>query len=245
MKHRFDPLEYLAANPDAAREIEEGRELSAWGHFVHGGFRDDRGGVPNEIRRTVRAVMEALLPAALPRALAGQSAGDFELGAKIAALGIYSAVVPVLHMDRPLRILDLGCGYGRLLRFLGLAAPYSAIHGVDPDRRAIAWCREALRDEVRHGRVSLVDGSGVPPLPFSPGYFDLACGVFCFPSMPERLQIAWLSELRRVTRPEGFLVLSGVRVSLASYFAVLEEVPPVAKGQPGLVLCMRHPALVI
>ncbi|HEY5078801.1 MAG TPA: class I SAM-dependent methyltransferase, partial [Opitutaceae bacterium] len=131
MKHRFDPQEYLAANPDAATAVHDGRELSAWGHFVRGGFREGSEGVPNEIRSTVQAVMEASLPAPPARALAGRSAADYELGGKFASLGVYSAAVPVLHMDRPLRILDFGCGYGRLLRFLGVAAPFSAIHGVD------------------------------------------------------------------------------------------------------------------
>lgn len=250
MKHRFDAQEYLSANPDAAKAVLEGRVPSAWGYFVHGGYREATGGVPNQIRRTVQAVMDSSLPPPPEGALAGQSAAEFELGGKIAALGVYLAAVRVLELERslsplrPLRILDFGCGYGRLLRFLGVAAPFSLIQGVDTDGDAIGWCRNAFRDEERHGRFSFLEDGGVPPLPFAPGYFDLVCGVFRFAPMPERTQLAWLSELRRVTRPEGFLVLSGVRASLGNYFAVLEQVPPAA-GQPDLVLCMRHPELVV
>ena len=250
MRHRFDPQEYLAAYPDAATAVREGNAPSAWGHFVQGGYTKATGGVPNEILKTVRAVMDSSLPPLPERALAGQSAAEFELGGKRAALGVYSAAVRVLDMDRPLRprrplrILDFGCGYGRLMRYLGIAAPFSVIEGVDEDGKAIGWCRDAFCDEERRGRFSFLGDGGVPPLPFAPGYFDLVCGVFRFATMPERQQLAWLSELRRVTRPEGFLVLSGVRASLGSYFEVMEQVPPAA-GQPDLVLCMRHPALVV
>jgi len=60
---------------------------------------------------------------------------------------IYRTYVrPSLHADRPSRILDIGCGGGDLLRFLGAKAKKDgfavSLLGVDPDERAIKYARE-------------------------------------------------------------------------------------------------------
>jgi SAM-dependent methyltransferase len=190
--------------------------------------------------------MAAPLRAPPPKILSRAGGAEhLALEGKMDALDVYAAAVPALEMDRPLRILDFGCGYGRLLGFLGEAAPRSTVHAADPDGDAIAWCREAYRDEVRWGRFAFIDVGGGPPLSLRADYFDLVCGLSVFEGMPERQQLRWLSELRRVTRPEGFLVLSGLAVSPGTYFTVLEQIRSPGAGHRDLVLCMKHPALVL
>jgi ubiquinone/menaquinone biosynthesis C-methylase UbiE len=212
MKHRFDPQEYLAANPDVAKAVEEGRVPSAWSHFVNFGVQEERPGVPNAIRMTAKAVMDAsskVPPANLISRVHGTSdAAGFGATGKIVALDVYAAVVPFLHMDRPLRILDFGCGCGRVLRYLLKIAPLSKIHASDVDHEAIDWCRESYQDEVRRGHCEFVVNGDAPPLPFSSDYFDLVCGISVFTHLPEKLQLQWLAELRRITKPEAFLVFS-------------------------------------
>jgi SAM-dependent methyltransferase len=113
------------------------------------------------------------------------------------------------------------------------------------DAEAIAWCNEGYREDVRWGRYAFIAARSGPPLPFSPGYFDLVCGVSIFAHMPAGLRLLWLSELRRITRPEGFLVLRESVGTLEKYFTVLNRIPSGVAGEQDLVLCMRHPALVI
>ena len=52
-----------------------------------------------------------------------------------------SDIRPMLRVDRPTRILDIGCGGGDLLRLLGSLAARDgfavSLHGIDPDERAI------------------------------------------------------------------------------------------------------------
>jgi SAM-dependent methyltransferase len=212
MKYTFNPSHYLAANPDVARAVEEGRVRSAWSHYVHFGFREERSGVPDAVRKTVGAVLNAPLkvpPERLISRVHGTSdAAGFAMAGKVIALDIYSKVVPRLHLDRPLRILDFGCGCARVLPLLRLIAPRSVLYGSDIDGEAIAWCNEAYRGEVRWGHFSFVANGDTPPLPYSSDYFDLVCGISVFTHLPEALQFLWLAELRRIAKPEGYLVLS-------------------------------------
>jgi len=50
-------------------------------------------------------------------------------------------------------------------------------------------------------------------LPFEDGFFDLIFSVSIFTHLPEKMQIAWLEELRRASKP-GALVLSSVHGEL-------------------------------
>jgi SAM-dependent methyltransferase len=76
------------------------------------------------------------------------------------------------------------------------------LHGTDIDAEAIAWCQE----HIPHARVGVNDAD--PPLPYADGAFDLVFNHSVFTHIDERRQDQWLTELRRVTRPGGFLVLS-------------------------------------
>lgn len=114
-----------------------------------------------------------------------------------AALGVIGREIKDYH-----RILDFGCGCGRVLMWLHEAAADAELYGVDIDERAIEWDREHLPF------AQFERSNDMPPLDFPDGHFDL---VFChsvFTHIPEDMQDAWLAELRRVTRPGGHLFLT-------------------------------------
>jgi SAM-dependent methyltransferase len=211
-EHVFDASAYLEANPDVAKAIEEGRARSAWSHFVEWGFREHRTGVPNFVRRIVRTVMET--PATPPpaklisRVHGTPDASGFENVGKKVALDIYSAVNAHLELKAPLRILDFGCGCGRVLSYMKEIAPHAIFHASDIDEEAIDWCRGNYRGEVQSGRFIFTVNRDLPPLPFDRGYFDFVYGISVFTHLPEDLQLEWLGELNRITRPGGLLVIS-------------------------------------
>lgn len=212
MAQLFDAAYYLAANPDVAKAIEEGRMSSAWRHFVNWGFREERTGVPDEVRNQVRAVMEAslILPPVnlISRVHGTPDAAGFEQVGKTIALDIYLAVHAVLSLDKPLRILDFGCGCGRVLRSMSEIAPLATIEGSDIDEQAIGWCRETFREEVRHGRFHFTVNLDAPPIAFPTDTFDLIYVVSVFTHLPEDLQLKWLGELERIAKPGAILAMS-------------------------------------
>ena len=99
-------------------------------------------------------------------------------------------------------ILDFGCGCGRILLWLGELAKSSALHGVDIDEKAVRWAQQNLP----YASVKVNQPS--PPLDYEDGFFDLVYNHSVFSHLDEELQDRWLSELRRVTRPGGWLILS-------------------------------------
>jgi SAM-dependent methyltransferase len=251
LKYRFNPQDYLAANPDAVRAIEEGREPSAWSHFVNGGYREERPGVPNAIRKTVLDVMAApparVPPAGVLQGLQGTAdAGAFQALGRGTALDVYAAVAPFIYTDRPLRILDFGCGYGCVARFLSEVAPVSMIRAVDGDPDAIRWCSENYRGDVRRGRYEFIDRGEAPPLPYSDNFFDLVCAISAFVGMPERRKLVWLADLKRITKPLGLVALAAQGdAPWPRYFEILETFPR-SNGDPaGLALCRKRLPLVI
>jgi SAM-dependent methyltransferase len=99
-------------------------------------------------------------------------------------------------------ILDFGCGCGRMLLWMEELGLKRALQGTDIDAEAIEWCRE----HVPYAEVTV--NSADPPLECPDGAFDLVVGHSVFTHLDEPRQDAWLGELRRVTSPGGFLVLS-------------------------------------
>jgi SAM-dependent methyltransferase len=101
------------------------------------------------------------------------------------------------------RILDYGCGCGRTTRALKTLHPACDLYGADIDPEAIAWLQQGYS---RFAEFRLVPHA--PPMPFDDGFFDFIFGVSVFTHLPEGMQFEWLEELRRVTRPGGYLILT-------------------------------------
>jgi len=99
-------------------------------------------------------------------------------------------------------ILDFGCGCGRIMLWLGDLSRTAALHGVDIDEQAVGWAQHHLP------YATVTANQPMPPLNYADGFFDLVYNHSVFSHIDEELQDLWLAELRRVTRPGGWLVLS-------------------------------------
>lgn len=100
------------------------------------------------------------------------------------------------------RVLDFGCGWGRLLRLLLKEVPADRLHGVDPMPESIALCRE-------HGLPCQLALSDYLPreLPFA-GPFDLIYAFSVFTHLSERTARLALATLRTVIAADGLLCLT-------------------------------------
>jgi SAM-dependent methyltransferase len=67
---------------------------------------------------------------------------------------------------------------------------------------AVEWCRANLP----FARFEL--NALAPPLPFADAEFELTYALSVFTHLPVELQESWMTELARVTRPGGLLLLS-------------------------------------
>jgi SAM-dependent methyltransferase len=99
------------------------------------------------------------------------------------------------------RMLDFGCGAGRMLRhYLEEAAAGAEIEGCDHHAGSVEWMRDNLCPPLE------VFPSGErPPLPVADGRYDLVVAVSVFTHIV-RGWSEWLLELHRVLRPGGLLL---------------------------------------
>jgi SAM-dependent methyltransferase len=99
------------------------------------------------------------------------------------------------------RMLDFGCGCGRVLRHWP-GATGASLYGTDYNPRLIEWCRANLPFADFE-----VNRSG-PPLPLAKGGFDLIYGLSVLTHLGEPLQLSWMREFKRLLKPDGLLILT-------------------------------------
>jgi SAM-dependent methyltransferase len=141
-------------------------------------------------------------PRLIVRVAGTADVGWFLESGRLAAESIADSLVrhgrPIEELET---LLDFGCGCGRVLRrWVGLHSTH--VHGTDASERAVSWCRA-------HLPFARFEANGLaPPLPYPNDAFDLVYALSVFTHLPEDLQRAWIDELSRVLRPEGFLLLT-------------------------------------
>jgi ubiquinone/menaquinone biosynthesis C-methylase UbiE len=98
------------------------------------------------------------------------------------------------------KILDLGCGNGRLLElFKGLDIDYV---GVDGSEKLIEIAKKKYL-QAKFQKANVLN------LPFKDNYFDKVFCIAVFHHIPsQELRIRFLKEIKRVLKPNGVLVLS-------------------------------------
>jgi SAM-dependent methyltransferase len=131
------------------------------------------------------------------------------------------------------RVLDFGVGAGRIARSLG---NIKELIGVDILPENI----EYLQKNMKFGKYFLNFEN--PPLLFEDNYFDLIINHSVFTHINVAHQDAWLAELSRVLKPEGFALLSfhgdmpfdgyvkGLRHNNRSEVALIQEREYLEKG---------------
>jgi ubiquinone/menaquinone biosynthesis C-methylase UbiE len=110
------------------------------------------------------------------------------------------------HLSSQDRILDHGCGYGRLLDQLSEAGYGNAV-GTDFSEKMLTQCRS------KFPHLTLVRNDG-QTLPFRDRAFDavlLFTVLTCIPSDDDQRRL--LAEVRRVVRPGGILYISDLLIN--------------------------------
>jgi SAM-dependent methyltransferase len=112
------------------------------------------------------------------------------------------AALPQDWSWRGKRVLDFGCGAGRVLRHLLDEAQAAELWGCDIDLASIAWVRSALSPPIH-----ALHCEEWPPLPLEPGSLDLIYAVSVYTHLT-RSWSAWMLEHHRLLRPGGLLLAS-------------------------------------
>ena len=152
-----------------------------------------------EASPNIRALLPAVPDASLQEVWNGVS------GAPLAAQGKAFYLKLRERFGRPLsgaRVVDFGCGWGRLTRFLARDVEAGDLYGCDPVEGILEVCRECRVP------ATLARSEFVPErLPFD-APFDLAFAFSVFTHISEPAHEACLRALHASLRPGGTLVLT-------------------------------------
>lgn len=141
-------------------------------------------------------------PGLLIRAHRTCDAGWFLASGKAASSVVLGALRDQgIDPNAGLDVLEFGCGVGRVARHLVTQRGFR-LSGTDDDARSIAWCQRHLKV----GRFSV--HSLEPELLYPDSSFDAVYAFSAFTHLAQARQLGWMSELKRVLRPGGYLILS-------------------------------------
>ena len=139
----------------------------------------------------------------------------------LSAIEIYSALTKVLRQQElksDPKILDYGCGWGRITRLFPTLTSDQNVYGVDVDSRLISSANEcASTMEFRE-----IESMG--ELPFDPESFDLIFANSVFSHLSEKSAMSTLAELVRVLSPNGMLIVSVLELSeMEKFYSNLKQ----------------------
>lgn len=144
--------------------------------------------------------------------LSRHSACLYDLGVELLFIGVADvmrrqALADVMQRKAPgpIRMLDVGTGTGRFLAQAAAALPGSEIVGVDLSPWYVEHAREQLGSvAVGAPRVQVANAEA---LPFADESFDVVTSIFLLHELPRRVRRVVLTEMRRVLKSGGLIVL--------------------------------------
>jgi SAM-dependent methyltransferase len=147
--------------------------------------------------------LRAIPPEPLQIRVTGAAAGGYHAAGREVAKEITDLLLDFSSQGaKPSgRVLDLGCGPGRVIDCYADVFPKSKLFGCDIDPEAIEWASKNLSE-----RASFDVNPAGGRLPYPDEYFDTIYSISIFTHLPEEIQFPLLREIRRVLKPGGYLI---------------------------------------
>lgn len=132
----------------------------------------------------------------------------YDLGTTIISFGRIGALrrtlVELAAIAQGERILDVGCGPGRLtILARTVAGPSGEACGIDPAPEMVALAR---RNAARAGVKVRFEVGAIETLPYPDDHFDVVLSSLMLHHLPDELKRRGLAEVRRVLKPGGRFV---------------------------------------
>jgi ubiquinone/menaquinone biosynthesis C-methylase UbiE len=132
----------------------------------------------------------------------------YDLGTTLLSFGrlsvLHRKIVDLAGIRPGERILDVGCGPGRLAIVAGIVAgPEGKTCGIDPAAEMVELAR---RNAARAGVRVRFEVGVIEALPYPDNHFDVVLNSLMLHHLPDQLKRRGLGEVRRVLKPGGRMV---------------------------------------
>ena len=98
------------------------------------------------------------------------------------------------------KMLDWGCGSGRITGFFYFFSNIPLIYGCDIDKEAIDWAQKNFP------KAQFTANSPYPPTGYENDMFEMIVSFSVFTHLDRENQIAWLKEMYRIMKPGGLFI---------------------------------------
>jgi ubiquinone/menaquinone biosynthesis C-methylase UbiE len=131
----------------------------------------------------------------------------FDLMCALMGLGarFTKRVVRTVRVPLNARVLDAGCGSGRVVLAVKFGSPDAEVIGLDGDPRILTIARR--KADRRDLDVEFFEGL-IEAMPFPDESFDLVFSVLVLHHLPEKAKVRACREMFRVARPGGRVVIA-------------------------------------
>src|SRR4029434_1034283 len=186
--------------------------------WLHRLLAADRSGTWRErvVRRLRHGCDDPSIPRLPDRQVQRSFVGMFGLQALSHAWVVYRVIkARCLEFGQPLssetRLLDFGCGWGRIIRFFMKDVRGDNLVGVDVDPDIVQVCRATLHE----GRYEVV--AQAPPTVLPSAFFDVIYAYSVFSHLAEPTHLQWVREFARVLKPGGLVFATTQKRSFIEY----------------------------
>lgn len=197
LRSGFDEDRYVQLHPDVAAAIKAGIVDSGWQHFTLHGLAEGRRWIPKA--DPLLGVIRDIDPG--DEMLFGNEDHYFDVGES--ALHCIEAALFAARREKSSieQILDLPCGYGRVMRFLKKTFPEARLTACDLNRDGIDFCAKVF------GAIPVISQAKAEEIPLD-GNFDLIwCGSLLTHLSAEKWP-SFFQLFRRLLCPGGILVFT-------------------------------------
>lgn len=121
------------------------------------------------------------------------------------------------------KMLDWGCGSGRITGFFYFFSNIPLIYGCDIDKEAIVWAQKNFP------KAQFSVNSPYPPTSYEAEQFEMVISFSVFTHLDRKNQMAWLKEMHRIMKPGGLFISTTHGMTAGRTILNLEQIQSLVK----------------